>query len=532
MCCLAHTPVQLSTLLQLLVRYPNRKAADTLRSGFTVGFRLGFSGQREARDAPNLLSVKQAPTLALDKLMKEVDLGRMAGPFSTKPIENLRISPIGLVPKAEPGTFRLIHHLSYPDSDSVNSGIDRQLCTVQYTSFDEAVSMIAGAGPGALLAKADIQSAFRLIPIHPNDFCLLGIKVSDKIFVDKTLPMGASCAPAYFETFSTFIEWAVSTCVGLGHVRHYVDDFLFASGASVQGSQSCRSVLNCFVDLCAELGVPLAHDKTIEPTTKLTFLGLEINTVSQSVAIPQDKLPVINGKIATALRSEKITLKNLQSLIGSLSFVCRAVPPGRAFLRRLIDLSKGVKKPWHLIRLSKGAKDDLHMWQVFLHNFNGSTIIPDQFWLLNEDLQLFTDASSTIGFGGYFQGQWFNGVWPLQTKVSTPSIAWLEFFPVVVALTLWGQQLKGKRILIRSDNAAVVSIVNTQSSKCPRIMNLVRFFVLKCLNNNVSFRARHIPGVKNDIADALSRSQMTRFRALAPQAANLGSKVPPILWSL
>ena len=174
----------------------------------------------------------------------------------------------------------------------------------------------------------------------------------------------------------------------------------------------------------------------------------------------------------------------------------------------------------------------MHIWQVFLHIFNGSIIIPDQFWLLNEDLQLFTDASSTIGFGGYFQGQWFNGVWPLQTKVSTPSIAWLEFFPVVVALTLWGQQLKGKRILIRSDNAAVVSIVNTQSSKCPRIMNLVRFFVLKCLNNNVLFRARHIPGVKNDIADALSRSQMTRFRALAPQAANLGSKVPPILWSL
>ena len=91
--------------------------------------------------------------------------------------------------------------------------------------------MIAGAGSGALLAKADIKSAFRLIPIHPDDFCLLGIKVSDKIFVDKTLPMGASCAPAHFESFSTFLEWVVSTRVGTGHVCHYVDDFLFISGA-------------------------------------------------------------------------------------------------------------------------------------------------------------------------------------------------------------------------------------------------------------------------------------------------------------
>ena len=132
MCCLAHTPVQLTTLLRLLDGYPNRKAADTLRRGFTARFSLVFSGLRVARDAPNLQFVKQAPTLALGKLTKEVELGRMAGPFSTKPIENLRISPVGLVPiKAERGTFRLIHHLSYPDSDSVNSGIDRQLCLEQ-----------------------------------------------------------------------------------------------------------------------------------------------------------------------------------------------------------------------------------------------------------------------------------------------------------------------------------------------------------------------------------------------------------------
>ena len=177
----------------------------------------------------------------------------------------------------------------------------------------------------------------------------------------------------------------------------------------------------------------------------------------------------MNDKIETALRSAKITLKNLQSLIGSLSFVCRAVPPGRAFLRRLIDLSKGLKKPWYSIRLSKGAKADLHICGKFSFRTN-------QFWLLNDDLQLFTDASSTVGFGGYFRGQWFKGVWPLSTKANKPSIAWLEFFPVVAALTLWGKQLKGKRILIRSDNAAVVSIINTQSPKCPRIMNLVRFF--------------------------------------------------------
>ena len=60
--------------------------------------------------------------------------------------------------------------------------------------------------------------------------------------------------------------------------------------------------------------------------------------------------------------------------------------PGRAFLWRLIDATKNAKQPWQLIRLTKGAREDLHMWQVFLQSFNGRAMIPDQYWALDEDL--------------------------------------------------------------------------------------------------------------------------------------------------
>ena len=65
-------------------------------------------------------------------------------------MDSLRISPIGLIPKSIPGTFRLIHNLSFPESDSVNDGIDKGACKVQYTNFDEAIDLVVGAGPGAL----------------------------------------------------------------------------------------------------------------------------------------------------------------------------------------------------------------------------------------------------------------------------------------------------------------------------------------------------------------------------------------------
>ena len=125
---------------------------------------------------------------------------------------------------------------------------------------------------------------------------------------------------------------------------------------------------------------------------------------------------------------------------------------------------------------------------------------------------------------------WFQGKWPPVCK--NYSIAWLEFFPLVVAVVLWGNSLKGKRIIIRSDNEAVVAIVNNKTSRCPSIMKLVRFFVLQGLKLNLAFHAKHISGKSNDIADALSRFQMSRFKKLVPAASKVGLEVPQFLWNL
>ena len=47
-----------------------------------------------------------------------------------------------------------------------------------------------------------------------------------------------------------------------------------------------------------ELGVPLAEDKCEGPTTKLTFLGIEIDTISGALRLPQEKLERLNGTLA------------------------------------------------------------------------------------------------------------------------------------------------------------------------------------------------------------------------------------------
>ena len=119
------------------------------------------------------------------------------------------------------------------------------------------------------------------------------------------------------------------------------------------------------------------------------------------VSIPETKINAFIQKTEDALQHTKVALKQLQSLIGSLSFVCKAISPGRPFIRRLIDLTCGVVKSWYKI-------SDLNMWILFLKEFNGVSIIPDQ--VSCDELQFFTDASGGIGFGGgYLSRNGFRG---------------------------------------------------------------------------------------------------------------------------
>jgi hypothetical protein len=205
-----------------------------------------------------MLSAFQFSSHIQEKIDKEVQLGRILGPFSSPPISNLRCNPTGVVPKKR-GGWRMITNLSYPPGNSVNDFIDPNICSVNYSTFDDAISLISNKGKGALLGKMDISSAFRLLPVCPEDFCLLGLKHSVLYYIDKCLPMGCSLSCSLFEKFSTFLHWELSRRSNLGSIIHYLDDFMFIGSAS---SLECKDLMGHFEVLCFELGIPLAQEKT------------------------------------------------------------------------------------------------------------------------------------------------------------------------------------------------------------------------------------------------------------------------------
>lgn len=63
-------------------------------------------------------------------------------------------------------------------------------------------------------------------------------------------------------------------------------------------------------------------------------------------------------------------------------------------------------------------------------------------------------------------------------------------------------------------------------------MELVRNLVPLSMEHNFLVRACHVPGVSNEIADALYRFQMQHFWALTPDADQIPCTIPPSLMTL
>ena len=277
-------------------------------------------------------------------MAREVSLGRTAGPFDTPPFKNFHVSPIGLVPKKNANKFRTIFYLSYPKSGStcINCSIKR---------FG-----IKRFGVGWFLAKTDIESAFRLVPVHPNEYELLGMRWEGKYYYDKVLPFGLRSAPSIFNQLSDALEWILLNKCNTSFVCHILDDFLLIEPPAIlpRHNSLCQQSLTNMLSTFHTINIPIAKGKTQGPSQVIEFMGILLDTIKMQARLPQDNVNRLQTTLEQFQHRRSCTLKELQSLIGTLNFACGVVPLGRSSLHRMIDLIRNVQKSHHHIKLSSG----------------------------------------------------------------------------------------------------------------------------------------------------------------------------------
>ncbi len=254
------SPLNLAAWDRCLQSLPDQSFRKYILSGISQGFRVGFSRSQPLKSARNNTQSAGAQGLVIDEyLRKECELGRVLGPFRLGDLEPApHVSRIGVTPKGhQQNKWRLIVDLSFPVGGSVNDGISRDLASLSYVKIDDLVNLILALGRNCLLAKLDIKSAFRIVPVHPADRHLLGMRWRDKLYVDSVLSFGLRSAPKIFNALADALEWVLQDH-GVRFVRHYLDDFMLMGPP---GSNECSQAIEMTNSICELLGVPLAPEK-------------------------------------------------------------------------------------------------------------------------------------------------------------------------------------------------------------------------------------------------------------------------------
>ena len=368
-------------------------------------------------------------------------------------------------------------------------------------------------GRGAVMAKIDVKSAFRLCPVRPQDWSYLGMRWNGRYYFDKVLPFGLRSAPYIFNCLADSVTWILRNNYGVNHLYHYLDDFVTLGAPN---TEECHHNLRQIQHLFSQLNVPIAEEKLEGPSSTITFLGILLNTIDLEAKLPPEKLIAIQTDLSKWLNKVACTKRELQSLIGLLSFAAKVVPPGRTFLRRMIDTTTLVSQPDDVIHLTDHFKKDLMWWHRFIAHWNGKSFFMFPNWIPSTALNLFTDSSGTLGYGAYFDKKWFQGRWSKEQERN--SIQWKKLYPIVVAAATWGHLWGRRRITFMCDNEAITHAIATGTSKSPSIMRLLRLLFFCAAKHNFSATAKHIPGKTNLIADSLSRFNMQVFRQAAPDA--------------
>jgi hypothetical protein len=481
--------------------------------GIIHGVDIGYTGRRRVRvTAPNFIdSAEQERAVSAD-IAKEIELGRVAGPFLTPPFPHYRCSPLKTVPKkGSANKYRIIHHLSYPHGRSINTSTADWPCPL--ARFSQAVDMVRRLGKGCYMAKVDVQAAYRAIPIRPADWPLLGMYWHGQYFFHRTLPFGLRSSCHLRERYATAAEWIITNAFGVQNLLHYVDDSFIANATK----QGCASDLTGVKRAMQDLGIPDAPDKTKGPETRITFLGIQIDSQQMTVSLDQARLDSLRLLLREWDDRYTCSLRQLQSTIGTLSWASQVVRHGRTFIQHMRDLltsHHNCPRPddTAVVPVTPDMRDDLRWWQNYVSQWNGVSLLWDEEWMDRASLlQPHTDAC-VEGYAAVCGTEWFHATWTEEQQrlaqdddMSRDSMPWKELYAIVAAAATWGSMWSRRRVLFFTDCMPVVHALAKGASRTRRIMQLIRLLHHYAATHHFVYRVQHIPGVENNIADELSR---------------------------
>ena len=504
-----------STLAEI---YPSHKCSEIIYK-LNNGVAIGRNAAERTIESPNWPSASQFYHQVSESIKIDVEQGRVLGPLKNPPFQNYIVSPLGAFLKRDGSKVRVIHDLSYPVHDSVNASIDPNDFSLKYASIDDAVRMCKHYKEPPYFAKIDLKDAYKHVPVQKADWHMLGVKWPDErgnfyYYFYKVLNFGLRSAPYLFDIFANCLQDFMTHEGASDHTVRYVDDFLTIGATSAE----CAHSTDIMLHTCTKAGFKVQMSKVTKPHHIVEFLGIIIDGQKRELRISSDRMYEINTLLQDWAGKATCTKRQLLQLIGKLAFASRVVRMGRAFLGRLIQLSKKPKHLHHKVRIGSSARADIRWWTQCLATHNGITMFEED-WSAANYLDCFTDASDW-GYGAVIANEWIamsytGDIAPLKGY----SINWRELHAACKALVTWAPVYRSRHILFHIDNSSVCCILNKLYTPIPEMMELVRLWCTTVEQFQIKVCVVYISTHLNTVADALSRGAIDKAKELMPASS-------------
>lgn len=475
-----------------------------LLSFIKYGFPLGYMGPTsDTEGISNHKSATDFPIQVDHFISKELDMGGIMGPLVKPPFKEwCHVSPLMSREKRGTSEGRVIIDMTYPPETSVNSYIFKN--TVMGAPRDHAlpnvdsfVCELKRIGNGAYMSSTDVSRAYKNFRSDPLDWPLLAFKWRDSFYCDVSMPFGARASSCHMQRVANAITRMLMEMDVVA--KMYIDDLILISPTREKAVRD----LQVAQKLLSDLGLPEAPDKVQAPSTRVTWLGVVIDSVSMSISVPLDKLEEIKACVCNALKMRSMTKKHLQSIIGKVIHVAKCIRPARLFVSRLLEALRGMKKKY--LKVTPEMRDDLLWFKEFSAQWNGVGLINTH----APDMDVYVDASGS-GIGGY-DGRTAYGGQVTPQEDPARNISELEAVNLTVALqTFLSEQDRGRHIRVFCDNMPTVEVCTTGRGKHPIILECARSIWMLQALFDVEISYEHIAGTKNVLADALSRRHLDK----------------------
>ncbi len=169
-------------------------------------------------------------------------------------------------------------------------------------------------------------------------------------------------------------------------------------------------------------------------------------------------------------------------------------------------------------------------WKLAKISEQMRNIIPHLLWNLHQPVMIFWKQWLFIEiiFGQNATSD--NGDYP--SLRLTSDITLLEYFPILVDNSTLGDSLRNKKVLFSPTTRQWFTFWTAKPPRRNKSWYWLGLWHWNVWNLIWLSKAEHIPGAKNKLSDCLSRLQITRFKELAPDAAEHPETIPTHLWQI